>query len=159
MVAGYMHNFKNCVYDLYKSEMLFYGGGFAYMQTKTREELKEELSKYHGLEKLLYWFYTDYLRRQLLGSSRKKTMNRLKACYEANRESFPQVYIRHQQKLLRGWAWVGGLNVHRWGIILSCLLVRFDIYLYVVIATFPSLFLMNYLQYKADLRVLNHFKS
>lgn len=157
MAAGYVHNLKNGVYDLYKSEMLYYGGKFDDARNQTIDEVRKERDKASGLNRLLRSFYLDYLKRQFWGSTRKVHFNRFRALYSEHREEFSSQYLATQKGLLKWWAWVGGLNIHRWGIIISCLFVRFDLYLWITLGSLVTLFMINKAQLIADRKLLSHF--
>lgn len=155
LLAGYLHTLRSCVYDFYKSEMLYYGGGFADFRVETVEEVKALLPQKEGFQRTMYWLYLDYVRKQHLGSSRKKVLQQFRDWYSnpVSQTTFRMSYLKHQQALLRGWALVGGSNVHRWGIIVFSLAGRFDWFIFLGIGWTIGLVLMNHLQRKADERV------
>lgn len=154
-VAGYLHTLKACVYDFYKSETLFYVGGFRDYRVESVKEVKDGLKNKQGFQRFMYFLYTDYLRKQHMGSSRSKYFDDFRRFYaqEASRGKFVQAYREHQLGLLKMWAWVGGTNVHRWGIILFSFFGRFDLFLWFALVSSVGLIWMNIRQRRADAKV------
>jgi len=153
--AGYLHTLKACVYDFYKSEALYYVGGFSDYRVESVQEVKDGLGTKRGFQRLMYFLYTDYLRKQHMGSSRSKYFDAFRAFYsdEATRQKFALTYRAHQLSLLKNWAWVGGTNVHRWAIILFSIFGRFDLFLWFALISSLGLIWMNVLQRRADMHV------
>lgn len=158
MAAGFVYHLMTCVYDLYKSEMLFYGGQYENASDYSINDLEKQRKQMTGLSKFLQTQYIGYIKRQYRASSRKVNSDRMRQVFSSeNRDEFSRLYIKYQQGPLNGWAWVAGLNVHRWGIIISCLFARFDIYLALALFSIVGLLIMNRIQLTADKRLLAHF--
>jgi len=155
--AGYLHTIKACVYDFYKSEALYYVGEFSNYRVESVQEVQDGLKNKQGFQRLMYFFYTDYLRKQHTGSSRQPYFNAFRGYYAdmSTREKFTLSYRAFQLQLLKKWAWVGGTNVHRWGIILFSFIGRFDLFLWFALLSTFGLLWMNALQRKADRQVAN----
>ena len=155
MAAGYLHTLKACVYDFYKSEVLYNVGGFEDYRVESVKEIQDQLGQKKGFQKIMYFLYTDYLRKQHMGSSRRSHFKKFRTyvVQDATKEAFVESYRNHQIPLLKKWAWVGGTNVHRWAIILFSLAGRFDVFLWVGLFSSVALLWMNHLQKKADVVV------
>lgn len=155
ITAGYLHTLKACVYDFYKSEVLYYVGGFDDYRVESVKEIQDQLGQKKGFQKLMYFLYTDYLRKQHLGSSRKALFEKFRGYYtnESTKAIFVESYRKHQVSLLKKWAWVGGTNVHRWAIILFSFAGRFDLFLWLAMFSSIGLIWANALQKQADRKV------
>jgi hypothetical protein len=156
VAAGYLHTLKACVYDLYKSEVLYYVGGFEDYRVESVKEIQDQLGQKSGFERLMYFLYTDYLRKQHMGSARKLQFDKFRGYYqnESTKQAFVEAYRIHQIPLLKIWAWVGGTNVHRWAIIVFSFIGRFDLFLWIALISSISLVWANFLQKRADLRIV-----
>lgn len=133
-VSGYIHNLKNGVYDFYKNEFLYYCGEKEEARVFAPYEIKQRKNAQTGrFEKLVYLLYFDYIRRQFKFNSRsKKTLTAFRGYYEnaKTRPQFQKLYYHNHKPALIWWSWTAGLNVFRWGIIVSALFGRFDIFLW-----------------------------
>lgn len=157
-VTGYFHNLKNGVYDFYKNEFLYYCGDRPESRVFSPYEIKQKhKAQSTRTSRLVYILYFDYIRRQFKFNSRSmQTLTRFRGWFEnpKKKERFQSYYYDTHLKNLAWWAWFTGLNTHRWGIIIACLFGRFDIYLWVGLASTLGFLYTLYLEKKSDQQIL-----
>ena len=157
-VSGYIHNLKNGVYDFYKSEMLYYCGEKDEARVYGPYEIKQRKKAQAGwFGKLAYLLYYDYVRRQFKFNSRsKQTLTAFRGFYEntKTKAQFQQLYYENHKPALIWWSWIAGLNIFRWGIIISALFGRFDIFLWVGLISSVGYFYTLYLEKRGDDKIL-----
>ena len=159
MAAGYLHMMKSAIYDFYKNQMLLYYGNFEENRAESVVRLTQQMKSRRGIVKLIYFFYLGFVKMQQWGSSRSQLEPKFLALFEIeqNRNKFGDIYRKLQLPMLHAWAWVGGLNVHRWGIIIFSLFGRFDIFLWIGLASSVGIIIMYFLQLEADKKIIAKF--
>jgi phosphatidylglycerophosphate synthase len=158
LIAGAAHSWKSAVYELHKAEYLYYVGAFKSSKLPSPEEVKATFQRDTLFRKAVYVLYLDYCRKQQNTGFRKQPVRKAfekLAFDEQTREQFTKLYRRENQRMLYWWAWVGGTNVQRAGILLFILLGRFDIYLYLNILSMIPFYFIGREQLASDQRVLN----
>ena len=157
-VSGYIHNLKNGVYDFYKNEFLYYCGEKDEARVFAPYEIKQRKKARSGrFEKLAYLLYYDYVRRQFKFNSRsKKTLTAFRGYFENNKTKgkFQKLYYENHKPILVWWSWTAGLNVFRWGIIISALFGRFDIFLWVGLISSVGYLYALHLEKRGDDKIL-----
>ena len=156
--SGYIHNLKNGVYDFYKNEMLYYCGEQTEARVFAPYEIKQRKKAQSGrFGKLAYLLYYDYIRRQFKFNSRsKQTLTAFRGFYEnaKTKKRFQKLYYENHKPALIWWSWTAGLNVFRWGIIISALFGRFDIFLWAGLISSTGYFYVLYLEKRGDDKIL-----
>jgi phosphatidylglycerophosphate synthase len=160
LLAGAAHSWKSAVYELHKSEYLNYVGGFKNSKLPSPEEVKATFNRDTFFRKIAYILYLDYCRKQQNSGFRKQPVRKAfeKLAFEKQtRDRFTSIYRRENLRMLYWWAWVGGTNVQRAGILMFILLGRFDLYLYLNILSMIPFYFIGQAQSRSDAQILRHF--
>lgn len=154
LVAGFgSHSFSSNLYEYYKGEYLYYVGQNNDAKAPGVNEIQEKLNKSKGINRVIYYLFLDYTKKQNWFSSRNDEVQKIFLNHFDNprtKKQFSSLYRKHLKVTLFWWAWIGGTNVHRAMIMGFSLFGRFDLYIYVVLLKFiPFLILLQY-QKKKD---------
>jgi len=159
MAAGYMQALKSSVYDFYKNEFLYYCGEKEDSRVLAPYEVKQK-QRAQGVwyVRIAYVLYYNYVKAQFQFNSRSmQTLTVFRGFYEntETKQLFQKQYYERHLGILSWWAWFGGLNTFRWGIIVSCLFGRFDIFLWVGLISSVGFLYTLVLEKRADKRILS----
>lgn len=159
IIGGFVsHNYSSAVYEMYKTDYLYYVGQAKDAKIPRPEEIKEKLGEYTGMSKLLFWIYYDYTKKQYWLSTRTREVRDTYERYAYNEETkgrFIELYRQMIKPTLNWWAWVGGTNVHRTLLMGFSLFGRFDLYLVVLILKIIPFLIISYLQKERDNELLS----
>lgn len=161
-LGGAAHSWKSAAYELHKVEYLFYVGRYKSYKPPTPESLRENFDRSTLFRKFIYAIYLDYSKKQAKTGFRdlstRETFEEL-AYSDETRDKFAELYRKSNQEMLYWWAWVGGSNSQRAGILISILLGAFDIYLYINILSMIPFYLIGQKQKREDKAILKAFQK
>lgn len=161
-LGGAAHSWKSAVYEFHKSEYLYYVGNFHSSKLHTPEEVQANFKQDTFFERFIFVLYLDYCKKQQNTGFRKQVVRKKfekLAFSDATRDKFVPLYEISNQKLLYWWAWVGGTNIQRAGIIISLLLGRFDIFLYINALSMIPFYFVGQLQRREDRAILEELNT
>lgn len=160
--AGYAHSLKSAVYEFHKSEYFYYVGKYETNRVPYAKEVRETYKRDTFFQKFVYYSYLDYCRKQEKDAFRPPAVReQLKelAFGTETRPKFLSLYEPMNQKMLFWWAWTGGSNIQRNGMLLGILLGYVEVYFVLNIVSLAAHFAVGRLQLKSDSQLLNAFKS
>jgi hypothetical protein len=156
--AGFVsHTLSSAIYDFYKSDFLFYVGGFRDYKIPTVEEVKNKKFEDTLVKKFLHLIYIHYTKNQYFlytRTSEERQLLEKNAFNSDTREKFKSLYREKFSPLMFWWALIGGTNTHRTLIMAFSIAGRFDLYLIVCLLKLLPLFIMVMVQKKTDNRFI-----
>jgi phosphatidylglycerophosphate synthase len=162
-LAGFgSHSFSSNMYEFYKSEYLYYVGQDKKSKAPSLNEIQEKFDQSKGLNRVIYYLFLDYTKKQIWFSSRNDKVENKFSIHFDNPETknlFSATYRKHLKITLFWWAWIGGTNVHRTMIMVFSLFGRFDLYIYVVLIKFIPFLIMVLYQKRKDNQFMSAFES
>jgi phosphatidylglycerophosphate synthase len=161
-LGGAAHSWKSAVYEFHKSEYLYYVGNFRSSKLPTPEEVEANFKRETMFERFVFVLYLDYCKKQQNTGFRKQVVRKefeKLAFSDATRDKFVKLYEVSNQRMLYWWAWIGGTNVQRAGIIISLLFGRFDVFLYINALSMIPFYFVGQLQRKRDYALLASFEE
>lgn len=163
LVAGFgSHSFSANMYEFYKSEYLYYVGQDKNSKAPSLNEIQKKFDQSSGLNRVIYYLFLDYTKKQIWFSSRSNSMENKFSIHFDNPETknlFSATYREHLKITLFWWAWIGGTNVHRTMIMVFSVFGRFDLYIYVVLIKFIPFLIMVLYQKRKDIQFMLAFES
>ncbi len=160
--AGYAHSLKSAVYEFHKSEYFYYVGNYETNRVPYAEEVRNTYKRDTFFEKFVYYSYLDYCRKQEKQAFRPPTVREdLKkfAFSSSTRDRFLSLYEPLNQKMLFWWAWTGGSNIQRNGMLVAILLGYVEVYFILNVLSLIAHFLVGSLQVKSDMKLLQTFQT
>lgn len=158
--AGYAHSLKSAVYEFHKSEYFYYVGNYETNRVPYAEEVRKTYKRDTFFEKFVYYSYLDYCRKQEKQAFRPPSTRealRALAFNGGTREKFLSVYEPLNQKMLFWWAWTGGSNIQRNGMLVAILLGYVEVYFVINIISLIGHFAVGRFQVKSDQKLLDEF--
>jgi len=156
--SGYFQSLRHLHFDFHKQEFAFlYTGQVAY-----RIQCPEELSRTHKnwLERVFGFLEFQYLKKQQRFIARSvATRRRFEQLSKAPQSSpaFRAYYKKNYFGYLKSWALWGGLNSHRYAIMLACLTGHFEFFIVLsLVSAFPAWWINKSLA-NQDKITLSHF--
>lgn len=160
--AGYAHSLKSAVYEFHKSEYFYYVGKYETNRVPYAEEVRETYKHDTLFQKFVYYSYLDYCRKQEKDAFRppvvREQLKELAFSAKA-REKFLSLYEPLNQKMLFWWAWTGGSNIQRNGMLFSILIGYVEAYFILNFLSLAGHFAVGKLQKEADNQLLKAFIS
>jgi len=160
--AGYAHSLKSAVYEFHKSEYFYYVGKYETNRVPYAEEVRKTYKRDTIFQKFVYYSYFDYCRKQEKDSFRppvvREELKKL-AFSIITREKFLSLYEPLNQKMLFRWAWTGGSNIQRNGMLVAILLGYVEVYFILNFLSLAGHFAVGKLQKEADNLLLKAFNS
>lgn len=159
-IGGGAHSWKSSVYELHKAEFQLYVGGYKDSRLPTPDEVRETFVRDTLFKKFVYVVYLDYCKKQQNSGFRKQAVRKEfenLAFTDEARDKFVSLYRKANLDMLYWWAWVGGTNVQRAGIIISLLFMRFDIYLMINGLSLIPFYIIGKMQARKDREILEAF--
>ena len=156
------HSYSSAVYELYKTEYLYYVTQADYAKIASLDEIKQKLKEHKGINKLLFWMYYDYTKKQHWLSTRTPEMRATFEKYAFNpntKEKFANMYREMIKPTMIWWALVGGTNVHRTLLMVFSIFGRFDLYLVVVLLKMIPFLIVSQLQKARDEKLLEQLED
>lgn len=159
IAAGFIsHSYSSAVYEMYKTEYLYYVGQVKEAKIPSLEHIKHRLTEHTGMSKLLFWVYYDYTKKQYWLSTRtpaiRETYEKY-AFHPETKDKFIDLYRELIKPTMIWWALVGGTNVHRTLLMVFSIFGRFDLYLVVVILKLIPFIIVSYLQKSRDNKLVS----
>ena len=153
VLAGVAQSTKSTIYDFYKSEYMYFGGGFESAKIEKLEGNATGEWNKSILGKVLFSMNKQYTQNQFKTTTRT---SELRAIYEKyafstdTQEKFQQMYKEQFKGMMFWWALVCGSNFHRTLIMFFSIIGRFDIYIGINIVTYLPMYIINYAQKLKD---------
>lgn len=156
LLAGGAHSLKSAIYDFYKSEYMYFGGPFASARTPYPEEIRREAKLDSFFQKVVFYLYFDYTRKQFWLSTRTRQERAWleRVIYSSKDSSAVAKYRKLNKPIMTWWAIFCGTNTHRSLIMFFSLLGRFDMYLFTCVIGFVPMLFVNQVQKRRDKRLL-----
>ena len=148
-ISGFLHTIKISVYEFYKSEFLYYVSGDEDYEIPPHDELKETFPRETLSQRIIYYLYYDFVRKQTKLSFRPLERRKRFKAWSQNPDTqghFRKLYKKHNTPMLTWWVLLSSTNTHRTLMMLSALFVVFDYYFlfnYVTILFFPAIGLLQ----------------
>jgi hypothetical protein len=153
ILALLAHSDKSAIYEFYKTEYLFYGGGFKDSKIEYPDEIDKEIWNKSFVGKFLHLVLKTYTNKQLSISTRTRELRNNYESYGFNPKTqsrFQVLYKSTFKRSLTWWALICGSNFHRTLIMYFSIIGRFDIYLGINIVTYIPMYILNYIQKRKD---------
>lgn len=157
--AGYAHSLKSAVYEFHKSEYFYYVGNYKTNRVPYADEVRKTYKKDTLFDKFVYYTYLDYCRKQETQAFRPPIVRdqlRILAFDPKTRDSFVKMYEPLNQRMLFWWAWTGGSNIQRNGMLIAILTGYIEVYFIVNILSLAGHFTVGRLQEHSDKQLLDH---
>lgn len=158
--AGYAHSLKSAVYEFHKSEYFYYVGKYETNRVPYADEVRKTYKRDSFFQKFVYYSYLDYCRKQEKDAFRPpKVREQLKElAFNTNtREKFLSIYEPLNQRMLFWWAWTGGSNIQRNGMLAAILLGYVEVYFILNIISLTGHFVVGNLQKRSDRELIEAF--
>lgn len=160
--AGYAHSLKSAVYEFHKSEYFYYVGKYETNRVPYADEVRKTYKRDTFFQKFVYYSYLDYCRKQEKDAFRPpKVREQLKklAFGESTREKFLSIYEPLNQRMLFWWAWTGGSNIQRNGMLVAILLGYVEVYFILNTLSLAGHFAVGKLQKESDSELIKAFND
>ena len=156
--SGFLHSVQSLIFDFYKHEFAFlYGKEDRYRNPDFPEILPQADDTGKWTKKLLILNYAHYLKHQSWFVLRQGKIKRDLEGLSRDpgiRDQFCEKYKEMNMPLMVQWALWGGLNSHRFLIMIFCLFVHFDYYLiFNILMTIP-IGIISFLQFQTDRQLI-----
>lgn len=158
--AGYAHSLKSAVYEFHKSEYFYYVGKYETNRVPYADEVRKTYKRDTFFQKFVYYSYLDYCRKQEKDAFRPpKVREQLKKlAFNSNtREKFLSIYEPLNQNMLFWWAWTGGSNIQRNGMLVAILLGYVEVYFILNSLSLIGHFAVGKLQEESDNQLIQAF--
>lgn len=152
--AGFIsHTYSSAIYDFYKSDFMYYVGGYDDSKVPTMQEVKNKKFDDTFWNKMLHLIYIHYTNTQYFLYTRTANQRQQLEKYAFNtnyQEKFQALYRKTFNPIMSWWALIGGTNTHRTLIMGFSIAGRFDLYLIVCLLKMIPLVIMVLIQKKVD---------
>ncbi len=153
VLAGMAQSSKSAIYEFYKSEYMYFGGGFKDAKIEYPEDVKKESWKASIMGRVLLFILQSYSKKQFSMTSRTKELRTKYEKYAfdpSTQGKFQELYRGKFKDIMTWWALVCGSNFHRTLIMGFSIYGRFDIYLAINILTLLPMYIIDYVQKRKD---------
>lgn len=160
--AGYAHSLKSAVYEFQKSEYFYYVGNYETNRVPYAEEVRLTYKKDTLFEKFVYYTYMDYCKKQETQAFRPPKVRdqfRELAFNDATRDQFVGLYEPLNQRMLYWWAWTGGSNIQRNGMLFAILVGYVEVYFALNILSLIAHFAVGKAQLASDRALLDQMNK
>lgn len=164
-LAGYAHSLKSSVYELHKSDYLYFMGRFDGFRLQTPDEIRKTFVRDTAFKKFVYGVFLDYSKKQqYLGFRPNHVREQFNEFVHLPASDpavirFQELYRQASMRMLYWWAWIGGTNTQRAGILISILLGHFEIYLYLNTLSLIPHFIAGRKQLREDRQILERLRA
>jgi len=158
--AGYAHSLKSAVYEFQKSEYFYYVGNYETNRVPYAAEVEATFKRDTLFQRFVFYTYYDYCKKQETQAFRPPVVRerfKILAFDETTRSRFLSLYEPINQQMLFWWAWTGGSNIQRNGMLLFIILGRVEVYFLLNVLSLGAHFLVGRLQMERDEQLLESF--